>query len=206
MQRWLHGEDIYQVLPGLYVAPKDGVLPYAYAPWSVYVFLPIGLIPWDIYWPLWRVANIVLFAMSVGWAYQRRPLATAAIVAILGPAIAANLDTGNVNILLALGIWAAWWSGPQVGGFLFAVGAGLKFFPALLLPFLPTRAWGSGLLVLAVLMIITLATWPQTVRALDIVINYPRPLRLDYMMLLWAAVPWLYSRTWPDLRALRPNK
>lgn len=203
VQRWLHGEDVYQVIPGLYVAPKDGVLPYAYAPWSLYVFLPSSLIPWDLFWPLWRFANIALFAASVVWAYQRRPLTTAVIVAILGLAIAANLDTGNINILLALGIWVAWWSDPRVGGFLWAVGAGLKFFPAALLPFVPTRAWGTGILVLGLLMIITLATWPQSVRALDIVVNYPRPIRLDYMMLLWGAVPWLYS--WLDKRGGRPG-
>ncbi|HUR16500.1 MAG TPA: glycosyltransferase family 87 protein [Candidatus Limnocylindrales bacterium] len=194
VQRWLRGEDIYQVIPGLYVAPRDGALPYAYAPWSLYVFLPFGLIPWDIVWPLWRAANLVLFALSVGWAYQRRPLATAALVAVLGPALAANLDTGNINIVLALMVWAAWWSSPQIGGFLWALGAGLKFVPAALLPFVPTRAWGYGFMTLGVMILLTLATWPQTVRQLDIVINYPRPLRIDYMMLLWAVVPWLYSR------------
>jgi len=203
VQRWLRGEDIYQVIPGLYVAPSEGALPYAYAPWTLFTFLPFGVIPWDIVWPLWRGANIVLFALSVGWAYRRRPLITAAIVAALGPALAANLDTGNINIVIALGVWAAWWTGPQIGGFLWALGAGLKFVPAALLPFVPTRAWGAGLVVFGVMLVLTLATWPQTVRQLDIVANYPRPLRIDYLVLLWAAIPWLYSRM--EKRAAVPD-
>jgi hypothetical protein len=203
VQRWLRGEDIYQVVPGLYVAPKDGALPYAYAPWSLYVFLPFGLVPWDLIWPLWRTANIVLFGASVVWAYRRHPLATSAIVAVLGPALAANLDTGNINIVIALGIWVAWWTRSEIGGFLWALGAGLKFVPAVLLPFVPARAWGVGFLVFGVLIVLTLATWPQTLRQLDIVINYPRPLRIDYMILLWAAVPWLYARI--EKRAAVPD-
>jgi hypothetical protein len=78
-----------------------------------------------------------------------------------------------------------------------ALGAALKFVPAALLVFVPRRAWRHGLAVLAVLAALTLATWPQVVRQLDIVFTYPRPLRVDYMLLAWAAVPWLWSRPWP---------
>jgi hypothetical protein len=77
VQRWLNGQDIYHVIPGLYIPPTEGALPYAYAPWSLYVFLPWALLPWDVAWMLWRVANVVLFSASVAWAYDRRPLATA---------------------------------------------------------------------------------------------------------------------------------
>jgi hypothetical protein len=196
VHRWLSGEDIYQVTPGLYVAPPVP-LPYAYAPWSLYLFLPWALIPWDIAWFVWRAANIGLFAMSVFWAYERRPLGTAVLVAILGPSIAANLDTGNINVFIALGTWVAYWSGPRLGGLLWALGTGLKFIPALLLPFIARRAWLPGLAILAVLAVLTLATWPATVRQLDIVLNYPRPLRIDYMLLAWGIVPWLWARAWP---------
>jgi hypothetical protein len=51
--------------------------------------------------------------------------------------------------------------------------------------------------MLAVLAVLTLATWPQTLRQLDIVLNYPRPLRIDYMILAWGIVPWLWMRSWP---------
>jgi len=196
VQRWLAGEDIYQVTPGLYVAPPVP-LPYAYSPWTLYLFLPWALIPWDIAWFLWRAANIGLFAISVFWAYERRPLGTAAFVAVLGPSIAANFDTGNVNVFIALGTWAAYWSGPRLGGLLWALGTGLKFIPVLLLPFIARRAWLPGLAIVAVLAVLTLATWPDTVRQLDIVVNYPRPLRLDYMLLAWGVVPWLWARAWP---------
>jgi hypothetical protein len=204
VQRWLSGQDIYHVTPGLDLPPSEGALPFAYAPWSLYLFLPAGLLPWDIVWFAWRALNIVLFAWSVAWAYERRPLGTAVFVALLGPALAANLDTGNINVLIVLGVWLAWFAGPRVGGTAWAIGAALKFVPFLLLAFVPRRAWPFGLAVFAVLMVLTLASWPQVVRQLEIVLNYPRPLRIDYMLLAWAAVPWLWARSWPPpLRSLR---
>jgi hypothetical protein len=62
---------------------------------------------------------------------------------------------------------------------------------------MPRSSWRTGAIVLAVLIVLTLASWPQVVRQLDIVLNYPRPLRIDYMILLWGIVPWLYQRSWP---------
>lgn len=197
VQRWLAGQDIYQVTPGLYVPPTDGALPYAYAPWSLYVFLPWALLPWDVAWVLWRVANVALFAASVAWAYDRRPLATAAIVALLAPSLAANFDTGNINVLIALAPWVAWLGRPRAGGVLWALGTGLKILPAPLLAFMPRASWRAGLAVLAVLALLTFATWPDTLRQLDIVLNYPRPLRIDYMVLAWGVVPWLWALPWP---------
>ena len=197
VRRWLAGQDIYQVPPGLYVKPTEGALPYAYAPWSLYLFLPWAALPWDVAWFVWRAANIGLFGLSVAWAYRQRPLGTAVCVAVLGPALATNFDTGNVNVFICLGVWLAWFAGGRLGGTAWAVGAALKFVPIVLLAFLPHRAWRPGLVVLAVLMVLTLATWPLTLRQLDIVLTYPRPLRIDYMLLAWAVVPWLWSRAWP---------
>jgi hypothetical protein len=54
-----------------------------------------------------------------------------------------------------------------------------------------------------VLAVLTLASWPQVVRQLEIVLNYPRPLRIDYMLLAWAAVPWLWTTSWPPRLAVR---
>lgn len=208
VHRWLSGQDIYQVIPGINLPPSEGALPFAYSPWSLYLFLPWAALPWDIAWIVWRAANIALFAWSVAWAYDRRPLATALIVAILAPALAANLDTGNINVLIALGVWLGWFAsarlgGARLGGVAWAVGTALKFLPAPLLLFVPRRGWRYGLAALAVLGVLTLATWPQVVRQLDIVLNYPRPLRIDYMVLAWAAVPWLWQRDW---RTLIPNR
>jgi hypothetical protein len=197
VHRWLSGEDIYQVIPGLYIPPTEGALPYAYAPWSLYLFLPWALLPWDIAWVVWRAAIIVAFGISVFWAYDRRPLAAAVFVVILGPSIAANFDTGNVNVFIALGMWLAFWVGPRLGGLLWALGTGLKFVPVVFLPFTPRRSWLPGLGFLVVLIVLSLATWPDTLRQLQIVATYPRPLRVDYMILAWAVVPWLWTRDWP---------
>jgi hypothetical protein len=197
VQRWLGGLDIYQVPPGSYVAPSEGALPYAYAPWSFYLFLPWALLPWDVAWFGWRAANVLLLGASVAWAYERRPLATAAIFALLAPSIAANLDTGNINIFIALATWVGWWARGWIGGSLWAIGSALKIVPVVLLPFIRREAWLPGLALLALLAVLTLATWPETLRQVDIVLTYPRPLRLDYLVLAWAVVPWLYSRPWP---------
>jgi len=197
VRHWLSGEDIYHVIPGRYIPPLQGALPFAYAPWSLYGFLPWALLPWDVAWVLWRVLNIALFAWTVAWAYDRRPLGTAVVVLLLGPSLAANLDTGNINLLIALTPWLAWLVTARWGGVGWAVGTALKFIPAPLLLFMPRASWRIGLAVLCVLGLLTLATWPQTLRQLDIVLNYPRPLRVDYMILAWGIVPWLWRRDWP---------
>jgi hypothetical protein len=197
VHRWLAGEDIYQVLPGLYLPPTEGVLPYAYAPWSLYLFLPWALLPWDVAWFSWRAANLALLGASILWAYDRRPLGTAVFIAVLAPSIATNLDTGNINILIALAAWVGYWARGWIGGTLWALGTGLKYLPVVLLPFIRREAWRPGFAVLGVIAILSLATWPETVRQLDIALTYPRPLRLDYLVLAWGVVPWLYARAWP---------
>jgi hypothetical protein len=204
VHRWLSGQDIYQLTPGLDLPPSEGALPFAYAPWSLYLFLPWAALPWSIAWFGWRLVNIVLFAATVAWAYDRRPLATAVIVALLSPALAANLDTGNINVLIVLGVWLGWFGSPRLGGVAWAIGTALKFVPAPLLMFVPRQGWRYGLAALTILAVLTLATWPQVMRQLYIVLNYPRPLRIDYMLLAWAAIPWLWARPWPPrLNALR---
>ena len=197
VRHWLTGQDIYQVIPGRYVPPSQGALPYAYAPWSLYLFLPWAALPWDIAWFTWRALNVALFAVTVAWAYDRRPLGTAIVVALLAPSLAANLDTGNVNLLMALTPFLAWLVASRLGGVGWALGTALKFIPAPLLLFMPRASWRIGLALLAVLALLTLATWPQTLRQLDIVLDYPRPLRIDYLILLWGIVPWLWQRDWP---------
>ncbi len=197
VHNWLGGHDIYFVIPGRYIPPMEGALPYAYSPWSLYVFLPWAMLPWDVAWVVWRALNVALFAWSVAWAYDRRPLGTALVVALLAPSLAANLDTGNINLLIALTPWLAWLVSSRWGGISWAVGTALKFIPAPLLLFMPRASWRVGLVVLAVLAVLTLATWPLTLRQMDIVLNYPRPLRVDYMILAWGIVPWLWLRDWP---------
>jgi len=48
-----------------------------------------------------------------------------------------------------------------------------------------------------VAIVLALATWPQTLRQVEVVLFFPRPPRLDYLLLIWAAVPWLWRQPWP---------
>ncbi len=91
----------------------------------------------------------------------------------------------------------AWMVSARWGGFGWAIATALKFLPAPLLLFMPRASWRIGLLAVAVFGVLTLATWPQTLRQFDIVLNYPRPLRIDYLILVWGIVPWLWLRPWP---------
>jgi hypothetical protein len=186
---WLEGGDPY--------APGGVYMPYAYAPWTLAVFLPWALLPWGVAWTAWTVLNVALFGWTVVWAYRRRPLATALLVAALAIPLATHLDTGNVGLLLVLGIWLAHFSGPRLGGMAWATAATMKWLPAYLIFFIPPRARLWGLVFVAVMAVLTLATFPQTLRQLDVVLNFPRPLRVDYLLLAWGAVPWLWSQPWP---------
>jgi hypothetical protein len=109
----------------------------------------------------------------------------------------ANFDSGNINIFLTLMVWAAQFVGNRLGGALWALATALKWLPGLLIVVLKPRARLWGLAWLGLFVVFALATWPQTLRQLDIVAFYPRPLRLDYLMLAWAAVPWLFAQPWP---------
>ena len=196
VRAWLAGGDPYATVTDPTQA-SGHILPYAYPPWTLVVFVPWALLPWGVAWLLWRWASVVLFAWSIKWAYQRRPLGTAVVLAILAPAFAANFDTGNINIFLALAIWVAQFVRPRFGGLLWAFTAALKWLPTGLIFVLPARARLWGIVLLGYFTLLTLATWPETLRQVDVAINYHRPLRLDYFMLLWAAVPWLWRQPWP---------
>ncbi|MBX3029491.1 MAG: DUF2029 domain-containing protein [Chloroflexi bacterium] len=191
---WLDGGD-----PML---PPQPYLPYVYAPWSVPLFLPWAALPWDVAWIVWRGVNVLLLIWTAAWAYQRRPLATAILLCILAAPIAATLDTGNLTLFCALGVWAAQFTGPRLGGALWALATVLKWFPAPLWLVLPPRARLWGLIWMAIAGILALATWPQTWVQIQTAIAFPRPFRLDYLLLLWAAVPWLWARP----RLLEPRE
>jgi hypothetical protein len=181
---WLGGGDPYN--------PGGIFLPYAYAPWLLPLFIPWALLPWDVAWTVWQGSMIILFAWSFTWAYGRHPLATAALVAVLTIPLTATLDTGNVTLFLALAIWAAQFAGPVVAGALWSLATGMKWFPAILIGVLRPRARFWGLVFLAVAGVLTLVMWRQTLVQLDIVLNFPRPLRVDYLLILWAIVPWVW--------------
>jgi hypothetical protein len=190
---WLNGGDPYH--------PVGPFLPYVYAPWMLPLFAPWALLPWDVAWFVWRVGTILVLLTTIEWAYRQRPLATAVIVALLAFPIGANLDTGNVNLQLALMLWAAQFTRPRVAGLLWGLAAWMKWVPALFLFVLRPRARLWGIAWLAASALLSVATLPLTIVQLDALFSFgPRPIRLDYLVLLWALVPWLWRRGEPERR------
>jgi hypothetical protein len=192
---WLSGGDPLD--------PPPPYMPYVYWSWSLPLFTPWAALPWETAWFVYRSFNVIIFVWSMWWAYQRHPVATALLVLVITVPLTATLDTGNITLLCAMGIWATHFVGPRLGGFMWALAAALKWFPALLFLILPPRARLWGLAWAALFGVLTLAVWPEAVRQLDLVINFPRPMRLDYVLLIWAAVPWIWAhprwfewRTW----------
>ena len=194
---WLGGGDPLD--------PPPPYMPYVYWPWSLPVFTPWAALPWDTAWFVYRVFNILIFLWSAAWAYRQHPMATAILVVIVAVPLAATLDTGNITLLCALGVWAAHFVGPRLGGFMWALAAALKWFPVVLFLILPPRARLWGIVWMVLFGILTLAVWPEVVRQVELLLAFPRPVRVDYILLLWAAVPWIWAhprwfewRTWPE--------
>jgi hypothetical protein len=193
---WLNGGDPYH--------PTGPFLPYVYAPWMLPLFAPWALLPWDVAWFVWRGGTILLLLWTIHWAYRQRPLETAVLVALLGFPFGANLDTGNINLLLALMLWAAQFTGPVVAGLLWAVATWMKWAPVVFLAVLAPRARLWGLIFLAASALLSLATLPLTILQLQALFGFgARPLRLDYLVFLWALVPVLWRRSEP-FSFLRP--
>ncbi|HEX5826261.1 MAG TPA: glycosyltransferase family 87 protein [Candidatus Limnocylindrales bacterium] len=194
---WLEGGNPYH--------PTGPFLPYVYAPWMLPLFAPWALLPWDVAWFAWRGGTILLLLWSIRWAYTRRPLPTAILVTLLAFPMAANLDTGNINILLALMVWAAQFTGPRLGGALWAIATWMKWIPAPLWLVLPPRARGWGLLFLLLSILLSLAMLPLTIIQLQVLFGFgERPLRADYLVFVWSAVPWWWRRRDP-FAFLRPS-
>ncbi|HEX8940092.1 MAG TPA: glycosyltransferase family 87 protein [Candidatus Limnocylindrales bacterium] len=186
---WLNGGDPYH--------PTGPFMPYVYPPWMLPAFAPWALLPWDVAWFVWRGGTILLLAWTIHWAYRRRPFATAIALTLLAFPIAANLDTGNITLLLTLLLWGAQAASPRLSGFLWATATWTKWVPAPFWLILEPRARAWGLAWLAVAAILTLATLPATLVQVQVVLAFPRPIRLDYLVLLWAAVPWLWTHPRP---------
>jgi hypothetical protein len=187
---WLNGGDPYH--------PTGPFLPYVYAPWLLPLFTPWALLPWDVAWFVWRGAMIVALLWTMQWAYRRRPLATAVAFTALSFPIAANLDTGNVTLVLTLLLWGAQFAGPRLAGLLWGLATWAKWVPAPLLLVLAPRARSWGLVWLGVAALLSIATLPLTIVQFQTLFGFgDRPIRLDYLVLLWAAVPWLWRHPGP---------
>ncbi|MGH2477555.1 MAG: glycosyltransferase family 87 protein [Candidatus Limnocylindrales bacterium] len=184
---WINGGDPYH--------PIGPFLPYVYAPWMLPLFAPWALLPWDVAWVVWRVGTILLLLWTVHWAYRRRPLLTAVIVALLAFPTGANLDTGNINLQLTLMLWAAQFSGPRIGGLLWALATWMKWVPAIVWPILEPGVRRWGLVWLGVSIGLSLILLPLTIIQFQALFGFgARPIRLDYLVFLWAFIPWGYRR------------
>jgi hypothetical protein len=194
---WLNGGNPYH--------PTGPFLPYVYAPWMLPLFAPWALLPWDVAWVVWRGTTILLLLWTVHWAYHRRPLTTALIVALLAFPVGANLDTGNINLLLTLMLWAAQFTGPRLGGLLWALATWMKWIPAVLWFVLEPGARRLGLIFLCLAILLSIALLPLTIQQFQALFGFgARPVRLDYLVYLWAFIPWLYRHDLRSVLARRP--
>ncbi len=194
---WLEGGNPYH--------PTGPFLPYVYAPWMLPLFAPWALLPWDVAWFAWRGSTILLLLWSIRWAYARRPLATGVLVALLAFPMAANLDTGNIDLLLALGMFGAQFMDGRAGGLIWGLSTWMKWVPAPLWLVLPPRARGWGLVFLALSGLLSLAMLPLTIVQLQALFGFgERPFRADYLVFVWSAVPWWWQRQDP-FAFLRPS-
>ncbi len=194
---WLNGGDPYH--------PTGPFMPYVYSPWMLPLFLPWAVMPWNVAWFFWRGATVVALIWTIHWAYRRRPMTTAVLLLLLSFPLAANLDTGNINLPLTLLLFGAQFSGPVVAGLIWMVATIFKWLPAVFWPVLSPRArlWAIVWLLPAVLL--TALTLPQTLVQLEVLFSFPRPPRIDYFIFLWALVPWAYRNPWA-FRWLMPSE
>ena len=162
------------------------------------LFVPWALLPWEVAWFVWRGATILLLLWSIHWAYSRRPLPTAILITILAFPMAANLDTGNINLLLALSLFGAQFVGAKAGGLIWGLATWMKWVPAVLWFVLQPRARGWGLVFLAVFALLSLALLPLTIIQLQVLFGFgQRPVRADYLVYIWSAVPWWWRHRDP---------
>lgn len=191
---WLAGGDPYD-LPA-------GVLPYVYAPWGLPLFVPWALLPWDLAFSLWRVMILGGLVVSLAWAARRRPAATAVVFIALAVPIGINLDTGNITLPAALAIFGARFAPPWVAGAMWGAVTGLKWASLPLLLVLGVESRRIGLATLAIAAALSLALWPMTAAQLHTIANLERPFPIDYFVLIWAVIPWLWTdperRRWLD--------
>lgn len=190
VRMWLEGGNPYH--------PTGPFLPYVYAPWMLPLFAPWALLPWDVAWFAWRGGTILLLLWSIRWAYARRPLASAILVGLLAFPMAANLDTGNINLLLAVALFGAQFITGRAGGLLWGLATWMKWVPAPLWLILPPRARAWGLVFLALSGLLSLAMLPLTIVQLQALFGFgSRPVRADYLVFVWSAVPWWWRRQDP---------
>ena len=81
----------------------------------------------------------------------------------------------------------------------------MKWVPVVFWPILPGRAKHWGLIWLAVSVGLSILTLPLTIIQLQALFGFgARPVRLDFLVYVWAAVPWFYRKADP-FDFLRPS-
>ena len=175
--------------------PYIGTCPlcYAYAPWAVPLFAPWAMLPWPLAFVLWRLVAVAGLAWTTLWAARRRPVLTAVLFVGLSVPMGINLDTGNVTLLLVLLLWAARRLGPSAVGTAWGLATGLKWVTAPLWLLLSPPARRAGLAALAVTALADLLLWTGTLRQVLTVAHMDRPFPFDYLVLMWATVPWVWT-------------
>jgi hypothetical protein len=187
---WLDGGDPYH--------PTGPFLPYVYSPWMLPLFIPWAMLPWEVAWFMWRGATLLLLLWSIRWAYARRPLPTAILIAILAVPMGASIDTGNINLLLAVALFGAHFVDGRVGGLIWGLATWMKWVPAVVWPVLPPKARGFGLVWLALAGLLSLAMLPLTIVQLQALFGFgDRPVRADYLVFIWSMVPWWWRLAHP---------
>jgi hypothetical protein len=181
---WIAGGDPYH--------PTGPFMPYVYAPWMLPLFMPWAMLPWDVAWFVWRGVTLLALLWTAHWAYRQRPITTAVLLIALSFPIAANLDTGNINLPLALLLFGAQFVGPRLAGLLWMVATVLKWLPAVFWPILTPRGRLWGILWCVLAIVLTALTLPQTLVQLQVLFGFPRPARVDYFVFVWAIVPWAW--------------
>ena len=74
----------------------------------------------------------------------------------------------------------------------------MKWVPAVLWFVLQPRARGWGLVSLAVFALLSLALLPLTIVQLQVLFGFgQRPVRADYLVYIWSAVPWWWRHRDP---------
>jgi hypothetical protein len=141
---------------------------------------------------------VLILLWTIHWAYARHALGSALAFLALSFPIAANLDTGNITLFLAFMCWAAQFSGPRLSGFLWGLATWMKWVPAPIWLILAPRARLWGLVWLAIAGLLSLATLPLTIVQFQAIFGFgPRPIRLDYLVMLWALFPWWWRNPSP---------
>ena len=140
----------------VYTGPTRSPLPFTYPPFAAVIFYPLHLLPFRLVAIAWQVGifaalyGIVrisqrLLVPPAGRAGGHRSAMLWTAVGIWLEPLRSNLDYGQINVALVLGVLYAvystrWW----VSGLLVGLAAGVKLTPAVSgLYFVGVRRWGT---------------------------------------------------------------